>query len=401
MTDLYDTLIVGAGPGGATAGYFLAEAGQRVLILEKDHPPRYKACGGGLSAHVLEQIFPFSFEPVIEARVQTVTWALDKWSVEVPITVQAVRTVMRAQFDAFLLSHTRAEVRPGQTVRKIEELEDRVRVHTISGEIHEARYVIGADGASSAVARDLGLRRNKEMAGALEVELPARPEDLRRFGHTLLFILLDDLSFGYGWIFPKAQLLSVGVMALHPQRGRLQASLEQLARRYGLSLAGVPVKGHPIPLYLRREPIATRRGLLVGDAAGLADPLSGEGIRLAIQSGQMAARAILAGHPEQYEPEIWRHIGRSQRLALILARLVARYPRAVFTIGAANPLLSPVLIDVLTGRTQYGRVILTAIGTLPVYATTELLARAAGRLMGPASGQKLRARLYPRGTASP
>ena len=268
------------------------------------------------------------------------------------------------------------------------------------GEIHEARYVIGADGASSAVARDLGLRRNKEMAGALEVELPARPEDLQRFGHTLLFSLMDDLSFGYGWIFPKAELLSVGVMALHPQRGQLQAALDQLARRYGLSLAGVPVKGHPIPLYLRREPIATRRGLLVGDAAGLADPLSGEGIRLAIQSGQMAAQSILAGHPEHYEAEIWRRIGRSQRLALVLARLVARFPNEFFALGVANPLLTPALMDVLTGRTQYGRVILTAIGTLPMYAATELLARVASRLMGPASGQKLRARLYTRGTPS-
>jgi geranylgeranyl reductase family protein len=396
MTDPYDTIIVGAGPGGATAGYFLAEAGQRVLILEKDVPPRYKACGGGLSAHVLEKIFPFSFEPVIEAQVQTTTWVMGRWSVEVPVPAQAVRTVMRAQFDAFLLAHTRADVRSGQTVRKTEQLADRVRVHTADGATYEARYVIGADGASSAVARDLGLRRGKEMAGALEVELPASPEALKQFGNTLLFIFLDGLNFGYGWIFPKADLLSVGVMALHPQRGQLQAALAQLARRYSLSLDGAAIKGHPIPLYLRREPIATARGLLVGDAAGLADPLSGEGIRLAIQSGQMAAQAILAGHPEQYELEIWRHIGRSQRLALMLARLLARFPRAIFALGAANPLLTPVLIDVLTGRTEYSRVMLAAIGTFPVYALTELMARAANRLGRPASGQKLRERLYVR-----
>ena len=397
MTDLYDTIIVGAGPGGATAGYFLAEAGQRVLILEKDVPPRYKACGGGLSAHVLEQIFPFSFEPVIEARVLSSTWVLGRWSVEVPVPAQALRTVMRAQFDAFLLAHTRAEVRPGQTVRKTEELADRVRVHTADGTTHESRFVIGADGASSAVARDLGLRRGKQMAGALEVELPASPEAIKQFGHTLLFIFLDGLRFGYGWIFPKAELLSVGVMALHPQRGQLQAALAQLAERYGLSLDGAAIKGHPIPLYLRREPIATGRVLLVGDAAGLADPLSGEGIRLAIQSGQMAAQAILAGHPEQYEAEIWRHIGRSQRLGLIIAQILARFPRTVYVLGVANPLLTPVLIDVLTGRTQYGRVMLAAIGTLPIYAATELLAGVASRLGRPASGQKLRARLHGHG----
>lgn len=399
MPNLYDVIIVGAGPGGTTAGYFLAEAGQRVLILEKDTPPRYKACGGGLSALLLEQIFPFSFEPVIETQVQTVTWAFGRRSVEFPISAQAVRTVMRAQFDAFLLAHPRAEVRTRQTVRKTEELPDRVRVHLADGTTLEARYVIGADGASSAVARDLGLRRNKEMAGALEVELPARPEDLQRYGHTLLFILQEGLSFGYGWIFPKAELLSVGVMALHPRPGQLQAALAQLAQQYDLSLDGAQVKGHPIPLYLRREPIATRRALLVGDAAGLADPLSGEGIRLAIQSGQMAAQAILAGRPERYEADIWRQIGQSQRLALILARVVARFPRLLFAIGAANPLLTPVLMDVLTGRTKYRRVILTALGTLPIYAGTELLARAAGRLGRPDSGQKLRAWLNPRASS--
>ena len=99
--------------------------------------------------------------------------------------------------------------------------------------------------------------------------------------------------------------------------------------------------------------------------------------------------------PERSEADIWRQIGQSQRLALILARVVARFPRLLFALGAANPLLTPVLMDVLTGRTQYRRVILTALGTLPIYAGTELLAQAASRLGRPDSGQKLRARLYP------
>jgi flavin-dependent dehydrogenase len=348
---------------------------------------------------VLAETFPFPFEPVIEANVRTVTWAMGRRSVEFPVPAQEVRTVMRAQFDAFLLAHSRAEIRSGQTVRHVEELPDRVRVRLADGAVLEARYLIGADGAASGVARDVGLRRGKQMAGALEVELPASPENLARFGHTLLFVLLDGLTFGYGWIFPKAELLSVGVMGLHPQPGQLQAALAKLAADYNLSLEGVAIKGHPIPLYLRREPIATRRVLLVGDAAGLADPLSGEGIRLAIRSGQLAAQALLAGQAERYEADIWRQIGRSQQLALFLARLTARFPGLMYRLGAANPLLTPVLIDVLTGRTRYGRVIATALGTLPLFAFTELLARAAARLGNPAVGQKLRARLLPPGGA--
>src|SRR5215472_11471295 len=111
MPDLYDAIVVGGGPGGATAGYFLAEGGWRVLILEKEAPPRYKACGGGLSAHMLSEVFPFSFDAVIEASVPTITLAMGHRAVEFPVPGQAVRTVMRADFDAYLLEHTRAEVR--------------------------------------------------------------------------------------------------------------------------------------------------------------------------------------------------------------------------------------------------------------------------------------------------
>ena len=396
MSDVYDVIVVGAGPGGATAAYFLAEAGQRVLLLERDVPPRYKACGGGLSAHMLETIFPFSFEPVIESQVRTITYDYGARSVEVPAAAQAVRTVMRAQFDAHLLNHTRAEVRSKQTVRKVSESASGVRVETAGGEVFEGRYLIGADGANSVVARAVGLRRGKAMAAALEAEAPATPENLRRFGHTLVFIF-GDIHAGYAWIFPKAEYLSIGIMALHPRPGELQARLAEVVARYGLSLEGVPVKGHPIPLYLRREPIMTARTLLVGDAAGLADPFSGEGIRLAIKSGQLAAQAILSGAPARYPALVWRDIGRSQSLGLWLSQLFFRFPKLFYRLGASNPLLTPALMDILADRGSYARVLLTACVTLPVYVLTEAAAGLAGTLGHPASGQRLRARLLPRG----
>jgi geranylgeranyl reductase family protein len=395
MGELYDTLIIGAGPGGATAAYFLAEAGQRVLLLERGVPPRYKACGGGLSALMLESIFPFSFESVIESQVTTITWDYKNRSVEVPAPVQAVRTVMRAEFDAHLLRQTRAEVRTGQTVRKVTELADRVRVETVSGQVFEGRYLIGADGANSMVARAVGLRRGKAMAAALEAEVPITPETNRRFGHTLLFIL-GDVRTGYAWVFPKAGYLSVGIMALRPRPGELQARLAEVVARYGLSLEGVPVKGHPIPLYLRREPIMTARTLLVGDAAGLADPFSGEGIRLAIKSGQLAAQALLSAEAARYPDLVWGAIGRSQWLAIWLARVFYRFPSFMFRVGVSNPLLTPPLMEILAGRMGYGRVILIAAATLPVYALTEIAARLAGAFGRPKASERLRGLLVQR-----
>ncbi len=102
VSEMYDVLIVGAGPGGATAAYFLGEAGQRVLVLERETLPRYKACGGGLSAHMLEKQFPFSFDPVIETRVKSIAYALGGQAITIPLTDPSMRMVNRLALTTLL-----------------------------------------------------------------------------------------------------------------------------------------------------------------------------------------------------------------------------------------------------------------------------------------------------------
>src|SRR5512146_3426136 len=127
--NVYDVIIVGAGPGGSTAAYFLGEANLSVLVLEKESMPRYKTCGGALPANIFD-LFPFTFDPVIESRVEAVSFALKERRVTIPIPDNPVRMVMRKDFDAYLLAHVRAEVRSGKTVRRVIEENDRVLVET-------------------------------------------------------------------------------------------------------------------------------------------------------------------------------------------------------------------------------------------------------------------------------
>ena len=361
---MYDVIVVGAGPGGASAAYFLGRAGMRVLVLEKEMLPRYKPCGGGLSLRMLEKYFPFSFEPVIEERMNQISYALGSRTLSIPLPDHSMAMVMRDKFDQFILSHAQAEVEQGTAVQDVIEYPESVAVKTKEVKSYECRFLIGSDGASSIVAKSLGLRRSKVLAAAIEAEAQVTEDVLRRFQAVPLFIF-GELRTGYLWIFPKADHLSVRVAALRLKPGELQASLHRVMSRYGINLESTRLYGHPLPIYTGRERIATSRVLLIGDAAGLVDPFSGEGIRLAIKSGNLAATSILTNQIERYPHWADKQIGSSQTLALALGQLFYSFPRACFNLGVRNPLATKAVMALLSDQIGYGQVIMRLFGTLP------------------------------------
>ena len=372
MSERYDSIIVGGGPAGGSAAFFLGQAGQRVLVLEKESLPRYKTCGGGLSADVLRQ-FPFSFEPVLERRVKAVRYVLGDQAVTIPVPGDSMCMVMRDRFDAYLLQHTRAEVRQATRVRRVEEKPDRVMVETESGERLECSQLIAADGANSTVAHCVGLRKKRKLAAAIEVEAGVLPETLKEYGETPMLIF-GKAWHGYVWIFPKADHLSIGMGGLHPNAGELQATLKNVMADHGISLDGSVVHGHPVPIFSGWEPVMTERVFLAGDAAGLVDPFTGEGIRFAILSGRLAAEAILGGHPKTYARQVNRRIRFSHALGAGLADSFFALPKIWWALAVLNPYATSAFVEMVSGRSSYPEVALRLVGTIPLYLFQTLMA---------------------------
>jgi flavin-dependent dehydrogenase len=203
-----------------------------------------------------------------------------------------------------------------------------------------APWLIVASGAGGLLERGLGLDRGAWRFAALVAERPL-PARLRPHLKNAALLELGGVAGGYAWAFGRGEVLNLGVAGLLDRDqggpGGLRRRLEAFVRRLGLKPRGAP-RGAVIPCpHRRRLTLARGRAALVGDAAGLADPVLGEGIAQAVISGRMAAQAILAGDLALYQKRVAETILKDHHHARLLARLIYRAPGAFHALARRRP----------------------------------------------------------------
>jgi geranylgeranyl reductase family protein len=309
----YDVAIVGAGPAGATAAKFLAEQGIRTIVIDKAWFPRDKPCGGGLQLRILlrfkyiqEHDLIDSYSSELHIHTASMNHHLDFSSSQ---HLQAM--VRRTVFDEGLVkiaTRCGAVLQEGRAAQAITKEKENIRIVLTDGTTVDTRLVIGADGIWSTIAKNIGMKTDCTRIGVCvfhEYSLDSRTMTRLYGDQRAVHLHLQPCGLaGYGWVFPKKEHVNIGIaefrQAINPSSGK--KNLHALYRRYlqilkhqhliPTNLPTTSVRGGVFPTCPMKQ-LNVDRVLLCGDAGGLVNPMTGEGIFYAMSSGEMAAKVAI------------------------------------------------------------------------------------------------------------
>jgi len=386
----YDVIVAGAGPAGSTTARECAARGLSVLLLEKAAFPRDKPCGGGVSMRAA-RLLPFDLSQVVERTAYGVRFSLRQSRGFVRSSSEPLTFItQRAALDTLLADQAvRAGViwRQRTPVRVVERYATHVVVHA-GRETFEGRTLVAADGANGPTARLAGVPMARRLGIAYEANVPAPTGPGSRW-QSMIGLDLGSPAGGYGWMFPRGDHVNIGVGGWLHTVASLRPLLDRLIRFYGFDPSSAwGVRGYHLPMRRPDAPLVWENVLLTGDAAGLLDPLTGEGIHAAICSGRAAA-SHLAAYLDGAAPDLW---GYARELAAellpdlhVAARLHARIDRApgAFFAGVRYmPRAWDLVCRILRGDQTYVGVVRGIPGLL---AARRYLRSSRGRIARPAT----------------
>lgn len=382
-----DVMVVGAGPAGATAARYAASQGLRTVLIDRAAFPRDKICGGLITRRALNELPADLPTELVEAAPVSVR-LVDTIGREVLAVDREMvgQMVARRDFDAHLVAQAvaaGADFHPGTMIGCLGYRPDgRAEVETPQGSWH-CGYVIAADGAFSTTGLLAGFHAGWsewEEGVGLALDIPTGAPGAGLVGETVEFHL-QPLLCGLAWVFPRRDGLRVGMAATTIERGELMLQFERFLRFLRDRLRVALPDGRPrawcLPVSVRRRPLSRGRVLLTGDAAGLLDPMTGDGIYAALVSGRLAAKAAVAGIRQPtltpaavgltYGQWVTRELQRDRRAATTLTYLLGRKGRFLFDVIRANPSLAGQYLQALVAGNRWPRVLSGAVRNWPLY----------------------------------
>ena len=386
----WDVVVVGAGPAGSSAARAAVEAGaERVLLLEKAELPRYKTCGGGLIGYSRRSL-PEGFDIPVRQRIDAITFTLNgqKERTRRDRAGDLLVLVNRAEFDLALAKaavDAGVVLRTGSAVTALEQDEAGRTVLTLAdGEQVLANAVVGADGSASRIGRYVGVRCAQVDLG-LEAEIQVPPKVADEWANRVL-VDWGPLPGSYGWVFPKGDVLTVGVINARGEGEATRKYYRDFIERLGLAeYPTVSDSGHLTRCRESGSPLSRGRVLVAGDAAGLLEPWTREGISFALRSGSLAGKsaAELAGHPEAagdagYTEAVEELLGDEMRAGRAMLKLFERHPGFFHRMVTMVPMAWKMFADFCRGRTSPAQLVRnpvarTLLRTLPKQAAAKVL----------------------------
>jgi geranylgeranyl reductase family protein len=369
MSKVFDVIIVGGGPAGATAGLVLARKGLDVLILEKKNFPRFKLCGGMLTRKALElgqSILP-GFLSAMESR-GIIEKKIDTYSIKTQDSLlyqgnarHPFILVNRAKYD-YLWMEQALDAGAKVFIDRVVRVDmQNSSIITSAGEIYQGKFIIGADGSGSRIRKALAQKnivqppRSENSAMALETFVKREAGTFMDYPELFLGLVRD----GYAWSFPGSRFQVVGICSSRTKNGRelKRRLMEMLASQGVANPEEYKIQAHVLPYGDYEKKPGFKNVLLIGDAAGLAEPLLGEGIYYAHVSGSLSAGAVLKcmnktdQSCEIYARSLTRVIS-SMSKRLLFRKMTLGMPPALAELSFRFllPLIAPALEDRIHGK---------------------------------------------------
>jgi geranylgeranyl reductase family protein len=375
----HDLIVVGGGPAGSACARRAAQRGLDVVVVEKAVHPRRKACAGSFRPSLLE-LLDFDAGSALDRETCGVhLFSPSRTKVVATKDVVVGFLVKREVFDKLLLdkaAEAGAEIISGVEIVDVSEFTGEVIAHRDDGASIKGKFLVGADGVNSRVARKSGLKphwRDDQVGLCFEARVPMGESDIVRimrgpYDRDLFCIQIyfGGIRHAYAWCFPKKGEVSLGMGCLMPYAAGLKRAwtnfTAEFKQLYDVSLDLSETTAMRIPLMGPINRTATKRILLAGDAGGFVSPATGEGIYYAVETGQIAGDSIsdiIEGHATgtaEYERRWKKTIGKQLKVSKFLATLLFNSERNMelaIQMAAKDQVMRSLMTDLIGGLKPY------------------------------------------------